>query len=191
MAERLRRIPGVKLAEPAGAFYVLPEVSAFIGEGVEAEGFGPVPDVDALCRWGRAACAGRELLLGWGGTAALLWACCPRGLPESLSASSCLGVAAAAWASQRMGRTASPAAALHAYAGRRASLQRSHPGPAGTWYPCCRYLIECANVALVPGDAFGAPACIRISYAASMETLGKALDRLEAALAPGKFSRRQ
>ncbi|GAB4817613.1 hypothetical protein N2152v2_004659 [Parachlorella kessleri] len=102
VAERLRRIPGIRLAEPQGAFYVLPEVSAFIGEGVEAEGFGAVPDVDALCR----------------------------------------------------------------------------------------YLIEQANVALVPGDAFGAPACLRISYAASLDTLGKALDRLEQALAPSKFSRR-
>lgn len=44
-------------------------------------------------------------------------------------------------------------------------------------------------MALVPGDAFGAPTCIRISYAASMETLGKALDRLAAALAPGNFTR--
>ncbi len=50
VAERLRRIPGIRLAEPQGAFYVLPEVSAFMGEEVEAEGFGPVPDVDALCR---------------------------------------------------------------------------------------------------------------------------------------------
>ena len=44
-------------------------------------------------------------------------------------------------------------------------------------------------MALVPGDAFGAPTCIRISYAASMETLATALDRLEAALAPANFSR--
>lgn len=100
VAERLRRIPGVRLAEPQGAFYVLPEVSSFVGEGVQAEGFGAVPDVDALCR----------------------------------------------------------------------------------------YLIKAANVALVPGDAFGAPSCIRISYAASLETLGKAMDRLEAALAPEKFT---
>jgi aspartate/glutamate/aspartate-prephenate aminotransferase len=49
--------------------------------------------------------------------------------------------------------------------------------------------VEVANVALVPGDAFGAPSCIRISYAASMDTLGKALDRLATALAPENFSR--
>jgi aspartate/glutamate/aspartate-prephenate aminotransferase len=46
-----------------------------------------------------------------------------------------------------------------------------------------------ANVALVPGDAFGAPTCIRISYAASMETLAEALDRVAGALAPGKITR--
>ena len=44
-------------------------------------------------------------------------------------------------------------------------------------------------MALVPGDAFGAPTCIRISYAASMATLEQALDRVAAALAPGKFAR--
>ncbi|KAI7836238.1 hypothetical protein COHA_009878 [Chlorella ohadii] len=101
VTQRLQQMPGVQLDAPQGAFYVMPEVSAFAGPGVEAKGFGPVPDVDTLCR----------------------------------------------------------------------------------------YLIEKANVALVPGDAFGAPTCIRISYAASMETLTKALDRLEAALAPANFTR--
>lgn len=62
-------------------------------------------------------------------------------------------------------------------------VSRPHPHPARS------YLIEKANVALVPGDAFGAPTCIRISYAASMDTLGKALDRIAAALAPENFSR--
>jgi aspartate/glutamate/aspartate-prephenate aminotransferase len=99
--QRLQQIPGVTVDPPQGAFYVMPEVSAFVGEGVQARGWGPVPDVDALCR----------------------------------------------------------------------------------------YLVEVANVALVPGDAFGAPSCIRISYAASMDTLGKALDRLATALAPENFSR--
>ena len=31
-----------------GAFYVLPEMSAFFGPGAEAQGFGPVPDANAL-----------------------------------------------------------------------------------------------------------------------------------------------
>lgn len=54
-----------------------------------------------------------------------------------------------------------------------------------------RYLVEVAHVALVPGEAFGASDCVRISYAASMETLDKALDRIVAALHPNKLQRRQ
>ena len=50
MTQRLQQIPGVGLAAPQGAFYVMPEVSAFVGPGVEARGWGPVEDVDALCR---------------------------------------------------------------------------------------------------------------------------------------------
>ncbi|KAI3433551.1 hypothetical protein D9Q98_003362 [Chlorella vulgaris] len=100
VTQRLQQMPGVRLAAPQGAFYVMPEVSAFVGPGVEAKGWGPVPDVDALCR----------------------------------------------------------------------------------------YLVEVGNVALVPGDAFGAPTCIRISYAASLDTLAKALDRVAAALAPDNFA---
>eukprot|EP00271_Cylindrocystis_brebissonii_P004636 TRINITY_DN16412_c0_g1_i1.p1 TRINITY_DN16412_c0_g1~~TRINITY_DN16412_c0_g1_i1.p1 ORF type:complete len:522 (+),score=72.59 TRINITY_DN16412_c0_g1_i1:840-2405(+) len=46
----------------------------------------------------------------------------------------------------------------------------------------CRYLLERGQVALVPGEAFGAPNCIRISYAASMETLQAAMDHIEEAL---------
>jgi aspartate aminotransferase len=34
-------------------------------------------------------------------------------------------------------------------------------------------------VALVPGSAFGAEGHLRLSYATSMETLDKALDRIE------------
>ncbi len=51
-----------------------------------------------------------------------------------------------------------------------------------------RYLIEAAGVALVPGDAFGAPSCLRISYAASMETLEQATRRIADALDRRKFS---
>ena len=39
-------------------------------------------------------------------------------------------------------------------------------------------LLEKANVATVTGDAFGAPNCIRISYAASQEELVEAIDRI-------------
>lgn len=46
----------------------------------------------------------------------------------------------------------------------------------------CRYLLEVGQVATVPGDAFGAPDCIRISYAASMQDLEKAMSRLSTVL---------
>lgn len=49
IAEKLRAIPGTKLAEPQGAFYVLPEMSAFFGPGAEGKDFGPVPDSEAFC----------------------------------------------------------------------------------------------------------------------------------------------
>jgi aspartate/glutamate/aspartate-prephenate aminotransferase len=94
VAKRIAAWPGIKLASPDGAFYVMPDVAAYTGAGVSAPGFGPIPDSDTLCR----------------------------------------------------------------------------------------YLLESALVALVPGEAFGAPGTLRISYAASMETLTEALDRCEAAL---------
>ncbi|GIV59661.1 pyridoxal phosphate-dependent aminotransferase [Rhodocaloribacter litoris] len=47
----------------------------------------------------------------------------------------------------------------------------------------CFYLLEAHDVALVPGHAFGAPDGVRLSYAASMDDLSTALDRIEAGLA--------
>lgn len=44
------------------------------------------------------------------------------------------------------------------------------------------YLLESAHVAVVTGDAFGSPNCIRFSYATSMDLLEKACDRIENAL---------
>jgi len=43
-------------------------------------------------------------------------------------------------------------------------------------------ILEKAGVAVVPGSAFGIPGCIRLSYATNIETLTKALDRIEQAL---------
>jgi aspartate aminotransferase len=45
------------------------------------------------------------------------------------------------------------------------------------------YLLDKANVATVPGDAFGDPNCIRLSYATSMDLLIKAVERIKLALA--------
>jgi aspartate/methionine/tyrosine aminotransferase len=43
----------------------------------------------------------------------------------------------------------------------------------------CLYLLEDFLLALVPGEAFGDPDCLRISYAASMETIADAMDKME------------
>jgi aspartate aminotransferase len=45
------------------------------------------------------------------------------------------------------------------------------------------YLLDVGHVALVPGDAFGNPDCIRISYATSMELLTEAVTRIKKCLA--------
>lgn len=47
----------------------------------------------------------------------------------------------------------------------------------------CMYLLNTVYVALVPGDAFGNPHCIRLSYATSREQLREAVARISAALA--------
>jgi len=43
---------------------------------------------------------------------------------------------------------------------------------------------------VVPGEAFGADTCVRISYAASLTTLTEAMNRIVAALAPGAYKLR-
>ena len=39
--------------------------------------------------------------------------------------------------------------------------------------------LEVAQVALVPGVAFGEDRCVRLSFATSLENINKGLDRLE------------
>ncbi|XXG87531.1 hypothetical protein AAC387_Pa11g2195 [Persea americana] len=43
----------------------------------------------------------------------------------------------------------------------------------------CWFLLDKAQVALVPGNAFGDDNCIRISYAASLTTLQEAMDKIK------------
>ncbi len=45
------------------------------------------------------------------------------------------------------------------------------------------YFLNEAHVAMVPGDAFGSPECLRLSYATSKEALEEALCRIKKALA--------
>lgn len=47
----------------------------------------------------------------------------------------------------------------------------------------CMYLLDTVHVALVTGEAFGAPQCVRISYATSDEKLNEAMRRIKIALA--------
>lgn len=49
-------------------------------------------------------------------------------------------------------------------------------------YDLSLYLLNEGHVAVVPGEAFGDPNCIRISYATSSDLLEKAVDRLKVAL---------
>jgi aspartate/methionine/tyrosine aminotransferase len=57
-------------------------------------------------------------------------------------------------------------------------------------YGLAYYLLKYANVAVVPGNAFGNDSCIRLSYANSMENLEKALDRIVEAMARLRTSRK-
>ena len=50
----------------------------------------------------------------------------------------------------------------------------------------CTALLEAEQIALVTGDAFGAPGYVRMSYATDLATLGQGLDRLERFLAGGE-----
>ena len=45
------------------------------------------------------------------------------------------------------------------------------------------YILNDAHVALVAGEAFGSPNCVRISYAASEENLIEAVKRMQKSLA--------
>lgn len=47
----------------------------------------------------------------------------------------------------------------------------------------CLFLLEDAHVSLVTGEAFGAPECLRLSYAASEEDLKRAIDKIKVSLA--------
>ena len=57
-------------------------------------------------------------------------------------------------------------------------------------YGMAYYLLREARVAVVPGDAFGADDCVRLSYAASMEKLEKGMERLARALQQLKPARK-
>lgn len=62
-------------------------------------------------------------------------------------------------------------------------LGKSHNGKAmETSTELCEYLLEVGHVATVPGDAFGSPSNIRLSFATDEKTLQAAIERIEKAL---------
>jgi aspartate aminotransferase len=75
--------------------------------------------------------------------------------------------------------------AFYAFPNVSAGIQKLHAEgklPEATDMALANRLLE-FGVALVPGSAFGAEGCIRISFATSMENLKKAVERIAAALA--------
>ncbi len=57
-------------------------------------------------------------------------------------------------------------------------------------YGLAYYLLKFANVAIVPGNAFGNDRCIRISYATSMENLEKGMERIADAMSKLRTARK-
>lgn len=73
-----------------------------------------------------------------------------------------------------------PSGAFYLFPDIRAFLGQTTPSGATieTSTDLCLYLLEDHGVAAVPGDAFGEPGGLRISYASSMEQLKEAIHRL-------------
>jgi aspartate/methionine/tyrosine aminotransferase len=61
--------------------------------------------------------------------------------------------------------------------------KRAGDGPINSGQQLAEYLLDRARVAVVPGDAFGAPEHIRISYAVSVERIREGVRRIGDALA--------
>ncbi len=76
-----------------------------------------------------------------------------------------------------------PSGAFYAFPNIRAVLGRQGPvGPLTSPQELASHLLTHAHVAVVPGEPFGSQDHIRLSYATSMDTIQKGLDRLAEAL---------
>jgi aspartate aminotransferase len=81
-------------------------------------------------------------------------------------------------------KCATPGGAFYVFPDLSAYLGKSVDGrKIETDMDLCIYLLEVGHIATVPGSAFGANGCVRISYANSDENLEKAMQRLKKALA--------
>jgi len=77
-----------------------------------------------------------------------------------------------------------PTGAFYFFPNVKYYMGKKHPG--GTIQSpsdLCLYLLEDARVSLVGGEDFGAPDCVRISYAASEQDLKAAISRIKESLA--------
>lgn len=76
-----------------------------------------------------------------------------------------------------------PMGAFYIFPECKSYLGKSYNGKAvNTATDLAMYILEEAHVACVGGDAFGAPGCLRLSYATSDENIAKAVERIKAAL---------
>jgi aspartate aminotransferase len=73
-----------------------------------------------------------------------------------------------------------PGGAFYAFPNISAHLSSAHghPALAKSCTEISRLLLEKAQVAVVPGEAFGAPGYLRLSYATSLERIDEGLRRL-------------
>lgn len=77
-----------------------------------------------------------------------------------------------------------PSGAFYFFPDVSAFFGRSHDGQTiNNADDLAMFLLDYAHVSVVTGDAFGAPECLRLSYAASEEELREALKRIKEALA--------
>lgn len=78
-----------------------------------------------------------------------------------------------------------PDGAFYFFVDVQAYLERKLPSglAVGTSEQLCTYLLESHHIALVPGEGFGAPGFVRLSFAADADTLRRAVDRFRAGLA--------
>jgi aspartate/methionine/tyrosine aminotransferase len=77
-----------------------------------------------------------------------------------------------------------PDGAFYFFIDVRSFLGRSLPSglPLSSSEQLCTYLLEAHHIALVPGEGFGAPGFLRLSFAADPETLKAAVGRLRTGL---------
>lgn len=76
-----------------------------------------------------------------------------------------------------------PKGAFYVFADFQDVLDREWKGePLGTSLRLADYLLEEALVAVVPGEAFGAPGCARLSYATSDDVIAEGIRRIQEAI---------